>query len=255
MFELTNKFVNPDINIAYITGHANASWQMFTWYGKRPASVSPEIFTSNMNAVCSETANYIGSHVLGCKTTGITTSQWDVEGQRVEVAGILNTGASFGAIYEDAFKCILSTAAFSDTHITRVNATENAITCEEDSTGDMVYFPTANGVLLLRSCGVGITAVPVYTCNKMYGGMVRTAPTTAPDWYFAHTTTPKLAFTITALNNILPADSIAAIYSVRTNLAKALSVDMDRIFVELQSTDFQSHFDVWYTPTTTRGGV
>ena len=256
VFELTNAFVNPDINIAYITGHANASWQMFTWYGKRPASVSAEIFTSNINAVCSETANYLGSHVLGCKTTGITESQWDVEGQRVEVAGILNTGASFGAIYEDAFKCILSTAAFSDTHLTGLNASENAINCEEDATSDMVYSPTMNGVLLLRSCGVGTTAVPVHTCNKVYGGMVRTEPTIAPDWYFAAITKPKLAFSITTNKVFDTQDSIAAVYSVRTNLAMALSVDMDRIFVELRSTAIKSHFDVWvYTDDNTRGGM
>ncbi|KAJ1469875.1 hypothetical protein T484DRAFT_1754194 [Baffinella frigidus] len=229
VLEMTNSCVDPDINIAYMTGHANASWQMFTWTGTRSVSVSLAKFVENVNMVLTDHRMDLGVVMSTCQTTGFVTSKSMLyrNVESVEVQGILSKTDGFGALYASMFQCFLASAGWSDNLDDVVGSCKAELTSKHGS-----GLTNVHGVLHLGTCGVGTTRIPDLTCNKLYHSIVWTERIVAFDWYFALVSSPAMKFSIAVDDYRFENDDTPAVlYSIRTNIGIALGIDMDRVLV------------------------
>ncbi|KAJ1482389.1 hypothetical protein T484DRAFT_1804020 [Baffinella frigidus] len=241
VFEMSNSFVVPALNIAHMTGHDSSSWQMFVCKVRKEPDISMDLFKRNLNQMLTFAGKHIGPGVRTAKTIGFTRTPADgtvmaAYGSRrllqlqeadslsatVDVQGIISMDAGFGALYATMFRCIMANAAASTVNITYAIATETATACNTSAgmaggIGEVKAVQAA----LLTSCGTNGALLSEDKCNVFYEALLYTAPTVAFDYYFAQSTTPKLAFTIESPLLITSANEATVVYSVRNNIATA----------------------------------
>jgi len=245
---VANAGVDANVNIAHITGHANASWQVFTAEVHRAPSVPWALFRANLDMMMRQAGGNLGPGVQSSNITGYSSTapraastgvrrllqlvSADGLGATVRLSGILKMSAKFGALYAHMFKCMLAAGAgatFPITHLSAINETR-ACASQSDASSETQAVVDA----LLGDCGFGAEKLSLAVCNRLYQPLVYTAPTVAFDWHHVADTgqEPVLFFSMEPGIEITPTNQVAAVYSARTNLAIVFSVPMDRILIE-----------------------
>ena len=248
VLSVSNPGVDANVNIAHMTGHSNASWQVFSAEVQRDAGVAWPLFKGNMDMMMMHAGGNLGPGVRSSNITGYHSLPRDAAadggrrllqlvsadgfGATVRLNGILRMSAKFGALYAHMFKCMLAAGAgatFPITHLSAINETR-ACASQSDASSETQAVVDA----LLGDCGFGAEKLSLAVCNRLYQPLVYTAPTVAFDWHHVADTgqEPVLFFSMEPGIEITPTNQVAAVYSARTNLAIVFSVPMDRILIE-----------------------
>ena len=248
VLSVSNPGVDANVNIAHMTGHSNASWQVFSAEVQRDAGVAWPLFKGNMDMMMMHAGGNLGPGVRSSNITGYHSLPRDAAadggrrllqlvsadgfGATVRLNGILRMSAKFGALYAHMFKCMLAAGAGATFPITHLSAISETRACASQS--DAGSETQAVTEALLGDCGFGAEKLGLALCNKLYQPLVYTAPTVAFDWYHVAGTgaQPVVFFTMQPGIEITPINEAAAVYSARTNLAVVFSVPMDRILIE-----------------------
>jgi len=256
-YSTENHFVNAPVNIAHMTGHANRHWQMFSATVKIDANVDKTVFIQNLQTVLSASTGLLGSNVETGKIVGwnpsVDTGMYPgtAAGSRrllaptpanglsvsIDLQGILGMNATFGALYDNMFKCIIHKTSTMVVNITVVNAAATAKSCASPENAKVEVEAVQS--LLLSVCGIGHTTMSKKNCNILYSALVLTAPTIAFDWLSVRNTNPVLTFKMQSPVQVDGGNDGMVIYTVRKNIALALTVPMDRVMVQVRDVNFK----------------
>jgi len=255
VLSVSNAGVDANVNIAHMTGHANARWQVFSAEMQRAPSVPWAVFKANLDTMMLHAGGNLGPGVRSGNITGYYSTpprgaapadaaaagrrllqlvSADGFGATVRLSGILRMSAKFGALYAHMFKCMLAAGAHATFPITHLSALNETRACA--SQADAGSETQAVVDALLGDCGFGAEKLSLEVCNTLYQPLLFTAPTVAFDWYHIASSgeQPVLFFTLEPGIEITPTNEAAAVYSARTNLAGVFAVPMDRILIEVR---------------------
>ena len=256
-YQTVNPFVVAPLSIAHMTGHDHRRWQMFSATVKIDAKVDQTVFINNMQTVLDASVGLLGSNVESGRIVGWNPSENEemvfgaATGYRrllaptpsdglsvsVDLQGILGMNATFGALYDNMFKCIIRKTSTVVVNITVVNAKATAASCA--STENAKVEVEAVQSLLLSSCGLGTKALSKKDCNILFSALVLTAPTIAFDWLAVKNTDPVLTFKMQSPVTVDGGNDGMVMYTIRKNIALALKVPMDRVMVQVRDVNFK----------------
>jgi hypothetical protein len=250
MAEMSNPFVVPALNIAYMSNYARSDWQMFKLTLDKPNSMTVETLGLSINRLLLYTSKYIGSNVVSAQTTGFSVQtgiQFGSENRRllstfepetIDIEGIMSFAGGFGTLYAHMLTCIIASAA-------QVNTPNTTIT-EAFAHNVVTACATANNALeevsnvraaLLTACGNQTLLLPVENCSVLYSILRQAVPTTEFNWYETIGVEPSLYFTMESCADINSGNKAAIIDSTRFALSGILGVEPDKILIEIIQKD------------------
>ena len=256
-YQTTNPFVTPPLSIAHMTGHDNRNWQMFSATVNVDARVEQTLFIRNLQTVLDASVGALGSSVETGRIVGWNPSK-DKEmtfgasaGYRrllaptpadglsvsIDLQGILGMNATFGALYDNMFKCIIRKTSTVVVNITVLNAKDTAASCASTENAEVEVEAVQS--LVLSSCGTGTKALPKKSCNMLFSALVLTAPTIAFDWLAVKNTDPVLTFKMESPVTVDGGNDGMVMYTIRKNIALSLKVPMDRVMVQVRDVNFK----------------
>jgi len=238
-----NDWVMSDLNIAYMTGHSNYTWQMFNFHVFKQEDISWDVFRSNLQNVFKHCNHLMGADVISANVTGLLAHSdsenlyEDVASRNkstaVHVYGILRSQDVFSALFKETLKCILSVSVSSTTLLTQTAVVARAQACDSSAFASTQQELVNN--LFLTSCGNGMTSLNEDACSVIYNPIkVNSEP--APVFYSAADgVAPILFFKILLDKFVAPEEEAALVASIRENLAYSLNVQMDTVLVTVET--------------------
>lgn len=238
-----NDWVMSDLNIAYMTGHNNYTWQMFNFHVFKQKEISWSVFRSNLQNVFQHCNHLMGADVIGANVTGLLAhsdsedlyQNISARGQStaVHVYGILRSQNVFSALFRETLKCILAVSVSSTTSLTVSQVIMRAQNCSSSTFASTQQQLIDN--LFLTSCGNGMTPLNEDTCSVIYNP-IKVNPEPAALFYTAaDAVAPVLFFKIVLDKFVAAEDEEALVASTRENLAYSLNVQIDTILLELKT--------------------
>jgi len=254
---LSNPYVNPYVNMAYLAGASAKPWQFIKFVIKKASNVPAEVFRHNVHLVLAHAGNNaVLPGIEKIQTAAFSSSASGPAGARrllstatTDETVLAATIGNFTNIYKEYLQCVLDTVVSQSANLTVAQAITTAESCASYNTLQTYITDNVN-VYLDSNCGNGSTVVQSAQCNRLLSVQYMFYPRIDFDESVAQTSDPTIQFEISDIDSTLINDE-PFIYNSRNAIATAMGVQMDRVLVTFKQTTARRLLAFTYTMVVT----
>lgn len=254
---LSNPYVNPYVNMAYLAGASAKPWQFIKIVVNRDASIPEQVFRHNMHVMLAASGNNpLLPGIEKIQTAAFSTSTTGPAGERrllatsnIEETVLAIAIGNFTDFYKEYFECIVANVVEKHTNLTMEQAYAARESCLS-TTNLQNQGLTVAQLMLIPYCGNGTTVVQSAQCNRLLSVQYMFYPRIDFDESIAQTSDPTLQFEISGIDSTLINDE-PFIYNSRNAIATAMGVQMDHVLVTFKQTTARRLLAFTYTMVVT----
>ncbi len=250
---VSNPYVNPYVNMAYLAGASAKPWQFIKFVIKKASNVPAEVFRHNVHLVLAHAGNNpLLPGIEKIQTASFSSSaSGPADGRRLlstattDETVLAATIGNFTVIYKEYLQCVLDNVVSQSANLTVAQAITATESCASYNTLQ-TYITDDVNVYLDSNCGNGTKVAQTAECNRLLSIQYIFYPKINFDESIAQTSDPTLQFEISQINSEFINDE-AFIYNSRHAIAKSMNVQMDRVHVEFKPTNGRRLLAFTYT--------
>ena len=254
---VSNPYVNPYVNMAYLAGASAKPWQFVKFAIKKASNVPAEVFRHNVHLVLANAGNNpLLPGIEKIQTAAFSSSASGPAGGRRLLATattdetvLAATIGNFTIIYKEYLQCVLNTVVSQTSNLTLTEAIATAQSCSSFNTLES-YSTDSVQVYLDSNCGNGTTVIQSAQCNRLLSVQYLFYPRIDFDESVAQTSDPTLQFEIPDIDSTLINDE-SFIYNSRNAIATAMGVQMDHVLVTFKQPTARRLLAFTYTMVVT----